>query len=411
VELSARLARLGLCRGIASVPPPRPKGPTIEELLAGETVETGMGTYLRTEEAFPLDHLHGAFPLALLLDQPAHAAARLARDRRLEGLDFQQAVFLDTETTGLARGTGTYVFLVGVGYFADNAFRVVQFFMRQLGEEQAMLQALADLLGGFKAIISFNGRAFDLPLLHTRFILTRMSPCLDELPHFDLLPPARRLWRSKLTSCALGILEAEVLEVCRGDSDIPSWQIPTLYANYLRHGDAREMARVFYHNQQDVLSIVTLAGHMCRLFTNPWTVPTADAAELYSLGRVYEMLSLTDEAERAYRTAYERSPSQTIRDHALRHLSFLLKRQGRWQEAVRCWWSAVAGGRQLYPYVELAKYYEWHARDYSQAAKITRSALERLRIAAPGPQRRRAKMELRHRLSRLERKMEQRYRR
>ncbi len=429
MELSKRLARLGLRRGVASlargrqdsaIPPPsrrtcpevERRGSAIEELVAGEVVETELGACFRAEESFSLDYVHGSLSglspgtgsLASLLGQSPQAAAGLARNEQLSALDFQQAAFLDTETTGLAGGTGTYVFLVGVGYFSNAAFHVAQFFMRGLEEEQAMLRMLAGFLDRFRAVVSFNGQAFDLPLLRTRFTLAHMAPCLTDLPHFDLLFPARRLWRARLDSCALSALEADILGVYRGSSDVPSWQIPALYTDYLRTGDAQEMARVFYHNQQDVLSLVVLAGHMCQLFSDPWAALPC-AADLYSLGRIYESLALIGEAERAYRAALGGSLPQELHDHTLRCLSFLLKRQERREEAAELWWKAVADGRQLYPYVELAKHYEWHAKDWARAAEVTRRALDQLEIAPPGPQRRRAQAELRYRLARLERKM------
>ena len=405
MELSERLVRLGLRRSAASIPPPRRRGPSIEQVVVGEVAQTESGECFRAEKSFPLEYLHGSLSLASLLGQSPWAAAGLARDQRLRDLDFRQAAFLDTETTGLARGTGTYVFLVGVGYFTDAAFHVAQFFMRGLEEERAMLQVLADFLDPFRAVVSFNGRAFDLPLLRTRFTLARMSLPLTDLPHLDLLFPARRLWRARLDSCALSSLEAQILGLRRDNSDVPSWQIPTLYANYLRTGDAQEMASVFYHNQQDVLSLVVLAGHMCQLFTDPWADSPVCAADLYSLGRIYESLALLDRAEQAYRAVLKGSFPQDIGDQALRHLSFLLKRQERREEAAELWWRAVASGRHLYPYVELAKHYEWRVKDCAQAAEITRQALNRLEIAPPGPRRRRAQGDLHHRLARLERKM------
>lgn len=405
MEIGERLTLLGLRRGAEAIAPPKRRGPALEELVAGEVVETDAGACLQIEESYPLSYTHGALPLAVLQSQSSEAAAWLARDRRLETLDFQKAAFLDTETTGLMRGTGTYVFLVGIGCFDDGAFRVVQFFMRRLEEERAMLQVLIRFLDRFKAVVSFNGRAFDLPLLRTRFTLARMSPSLAHYPHFDLLFPARRLWRARLDSCALDALEREILGIARDGSDVPSWQIPSLYANYLRTGDGRAMTSVLYHNRQDVLSLVVLAAHMCRLFTDPWTDPRACGADLYSLGRMYESLSLSGRAERAYRAALDGTLSQELHDHGLRHLSFLLKRQERREEASELWWRAVGDGRHLYPYVELAKYYEWQVRDWPRAAEITQRALDHLRASPRGPQDHRAQAELRHRLARLDRKM------
>jgi uncharacterized protein YprB with RNaseH-like and TPR domain len=407
MEISDRLTLLGLRRGAQAIAPPKRRGPALEELAAGEVVETDAGDCLRIEEAYPLCHTHGVLPLSLLQDQSSTTAAQLARDGRLAHLDLQNAAFLDTETTGLMRGTGTYVFLVGVGCFDERDFRVVQFFMRGLEEEQAMLQALGRFLDRFTAVVSFNGRAFDLPLLRTRFALSRMSLSLADHPHFDLLLPARRLWRARLDSCALGSLEREILGITRDGSDVPSWQIPSLYADYLRTGDGRAMTNVLYHNQQDILSLVVLAAHMCRLFTDPWTAPRACAEDLYSLGRMYEALNLSRRAERAYRAALDGILSQELHDHALRRLSFLLKRQERREEASELWWTAVADGRQLYPYVELAKYYEWQVRDWRRAAEVTKIALDHLGTPLHGPEARRAHAELQHRLARLNRRMRQ----
>lgn len=405
MELSERLARLGLRRGAALISPPSRRGPAVEELVAGKVVETEVGACFWAQEYFPLDYMHGSLSLASLLGQSPRAAAGLARDERLGDLDFQQVAFLDTETTGLVGGTGTYVFLVGIGHFTDTAFHMAQFFMRGLEEEWAMLQAVAEFLGRFRAVVSFNGRAFDVPLLRTRFTLARMAPGLTDLPHFDLLFPARRLWRARLDSCALSTLEAEILGVYRDNSDVPSWQIPALYADYLRTGDAQEIARVFYHNQQDVLSLVVLAGHMCQLFTDPWASHPVAVADLYSVGRIYESLALLEEAERAYWAALDGPLSQELHDHALRRLSFLLKRQERREEAAELWWQVMGDGRHLYPYVELAKHYEWQVKDWARAEEVTRWALDWLETTPPGLQRRRAQAELRHRLARLERKL------
>jgi len=405
VELSERLARLGLRRGAAAIPLPTRRGPAIEEVVAGEVAETEVGECFRAEESFPLEYVHGSLSLALLLGQSPQAAAGLGRDERLRDIDFQRAAFLDTETTGLVGGTGTYVFLVGVGCFTDAGFRVAQFFMRGVEEERAMLHLLASFLDQFEGVVSFNGRAFDVPLLRTRFTLARMTSRVAELPHFDLLFPARRLWQARLDSCALSALESEILGLRRSVSDVPSWQIPALYADYLRTGDSREMARVFYHNQQDILSLVALAGYMCQLFTDPWAESAVCATDLYSLGRIYESLALFERAEGAYRAVPEGSVPQEIADQAVRRLSFLLKRQERREEAAQLWSRAVVEGRQLYAYVELAKDYEWRVKDCAQAAEVTRQALNCLETAPPGPQRRRAQAELRHRLARLERKM------
>ena len=124
-------------------------------------------------------------------------------------------MLLDTETTGLAGGTGTLVFLVGLGCFADGQFRVEQFFLRDPGEERAMLHRARRGARRFDAVVTFNGKCFDWPLIETRHAYHRV-PLRPSAPlHLDLLFPARRLFRRRVGSCALGQLEAEALGIGR----------------------------------------------------------------------------------------------------------------------------------------------------------------------------------------------------
>jgi len=330
------------------------------------------------------------------------------QDGAADGVDLRRAAFIDTETTGLAGGTGTYAFLVGIGYYTDDAFRVRQFFMRDVVEERALLHLVGETLDGFRAVVSFNGRAFDLPLLATRFTLARMAPRLADVPHLDLLFPARRLWRRRLTSCALSSLEANVLGVAREDADVPGWLIPGLYFDYLRTGDARPMKRIFYHNAQDILSLVTLAARLCAALADPLSEEgDLSGSDLHSLGRWYERLSMSQRAEQAYQAALTRSLPAGVRDAVRRDLSLLLKRQGRRDEAAAIWHELIQDGHdhKTWACVELAKYYEWALRDYPAAAQVTRLAVDISQSAPTGSRGQLELHELHHRLARLERKM------
>ena len=228
-ELRERLRRLGLKRGAQGLAPRRkPRGGAIEELLAGEVVETGLGPFFLYREIYDTAYLHGDLALDSLLAQSPATLAHLARDPRLVEVDLRRIAFVDTETTGLAGGTGTYAFLIGVGRFEGDQFAIHQFFMRDYPEEPAQLQALGELFDGLEAVVSFNGKSFDLPLLETRFIMTRQAPRLPDAPHLDLLPPARRRWKYRLAACALSSREGEVLGVPRTHADGPGWYIPSL---------------------------------------------------------------------------------------------------------------------------------------------------------------------------------------
>ena len=167
--------------------------------------------------------------------------------------------FLDTETTGLAGGTGTCAFLVGVGRITPEGFRVRQFFMRDYCEEASLLDALARHLAPFRVLITYNGRTFDQPLLETRYRLNRSRPPFGKLEHLDLLYGARRLWKLRYETCRLVDLENQVLGFER-QGDVPGALIPYLYFEYLRTGRAARLLPVFHHNATDILTLACLTG-------------------------------------------------------------------------------------------------------------------------------------------------------
>jgi tetratricopeptide (TPR) repeat protein len=307
-------------------------------------------------------------------------------------------------------------FVIGLGFFTDAAdaavegFRVDQYFLRDPGDELAMVETLAEHLSEFEALISFNGRAFDVPIIENRFILARTPPPTANLPHLDLLLPARRLWRHSLSSCALGSLEREVLGVLREQDDVPGGVIPYLYRDYLRTGDAREMKRVLYHNAVDILSLVTLAALLCSAYADPWAEGSLNGAELYGLARWYAAEDRHAEAERTYRAALgvaiDAELSPELRAKALGDLALLLKRSGRQNEAFAYWQQlALESTDDVLAHVELAKHLEWHARDLPLAAGWTQAALAQVEGWPAGMYRDDTLDELRHRLERLERKM------
>ena len=412
-ERLARLRRLGLRKGVTHLQPKREaspdrkRGPGIEAVVAGQICETRLGTCFVAKKSWSLSHRHGDLPVAAALEVAPATLARLAGLPDGVSFDLRQAVFFDVETLGLSGGTGTYVFLVGAGFFDGDTFRVQQFFMRDVTEEPAMLRQVGEVLDRFDAVVSFNGRAFDLPLINTRFTLARQPRRLIGAPHLDLLRPSRRLWRRRLESCSLGSLEQEVLGVCRADEEVPGWLVPRLYLDYVQIGDASGLVGVFYHNLVDILSMVTLAARLGAVFGEPQAAEPLEGVDLFSLGWWYERLGMVTEGEAAYRYALSRSLPGEVEQAAWRHLSFLLKRQDRREEAVVIWRKVAenSGARGVYAHVELAKHYEWHTRDLPAAAAVTRQAMALLESAPPDRQGQEALAELAHRLRRLERKM------
>jgi uncharacterized protein YprB with RNaseH-like and TPR domain len=417
-DLRRRLRELGVVQGVRELQAREARrSVAIEDLVSGGFHTTSRGRCFVAEASYPLDHAHGDAPLSAFLELSPRTIARMDQNERVADVDLRSVCFLDTETTGLSGGTGTMAFVVGLGFFEDDQFRLEQFFLRDPGDEPAMVEALMERFPTFEALVSFNGRAFDVPIIENRFILARVMPPLREKVHVDLLHPARRLWRYALSSCALTSLERDVLGVRRQQADVPSGVIPFLYRNYLQTGDARDMKRVLYHNQIDILSMVTLATRLCGAYESPWRRQRCrDSQELgggefYALGRWYADEGRTDDAERAYRSALRlcSRPGSQLRTWALRELAYLLKRDQRREEAFGFWQQLALESSQgttgVLAHIELAKYLEWYVEDLERAAGWTRAAIERVEAWRPDRRREGELSDLRHRLSRLQRKL------
>lgn len=201
----------------------------------------------------------------------------------------EQILFLDTETTGLAGGTGTIAFLLGVAWYSGGQLNWRQYLLPDFGAESAMLTDLAHLTTSFRVVMTYNGASFDLPLLRTRALLNRLpEPCAD-LVVWDLLVPGRRLWGRILADCRQQTLEAHLLDMIRSGEDIPGAQIPQVWFDFLRDGKEEAMARVLYHNQRDLVGMAGIfqrvVGQARRLYRPD---PSADWREAWSLGRIAE---------------------------------------------------------------------------------------------------------------------------
>ena len=402
-SLTDRLQSLGVKLGTKDLAPPQPKSSyAIDSVVAGAFLPTRRGEVFVAEQSYAPDYCHGVSPITCSL--PRSLIAEWANDPRLAEMPLSSFAFLDTETSGLMGGTGTYAFMVGIGRFVGDQFILRQFFMRDPAEEAAMLEAIEQFLAPAQALVTFNGKAFDAPLLATRYRLHRIPVPYKDYAHLDLLPLARRLWRDRLESRALKYLEQHVLGMRRASEEVQGYEIPWLYFDYLKSGDARPLAGVFYHNAMDVVAMAALLAHVNDMIQNPHGGRVEYALDFIALGKLLEGLGHWEEAARLFEHGLELDLTEADFGVAVKRLSILQKRRGDFAEALRLWEAAAANGH-IYAHIEMAKYYEHKCRDVKTALKWTRSALEHVQQAdLPGYIRKHWLEEIAHRLERLERK-------
>jgi len=382
--------------------------PAAEELarmVAAQAQRNSHGEYLAVRRWFAgHDSPEPHTPLATAL-------SRLLADVPREALDPAQWLFLDTETTGLAGGSGTYAFMVGLAWWDASGLEVEQLFLRDYSEEHAVLEALAARMAERRVLVTFNGRSFDWPLLETRYRMTRRIPAVPPAAHLDLLHPARQLWRLKLGSVRLMELEQHVLAAVdwRRDGDIPGAMIPQAYFSYLRGGGPEALSQVFRHNQMDLRGLAVLAARVLHLVTDP-DAACEDALELYGLSRLFERRGTSEIARRLYERALAAGLPEEADRAARRELARLAKRDRDFSRATELWEDILGETRDgLDAYEQLAMYYEHRAASPERALELTCEALAALRSAwqrgdLPPAAYRRLRTRLSRRLERLERR-------
>src|SRR5258706_98515 len=218
-----------------------------------------------------------------------------------------------------------------------------------------------------------HGKAFDAPLLVTRYSMPRIPVPFKHYAHLDLLPLARRLWRDRLPSRALKYLEEHILAFTRTADEVPGYEIPWLYFDYLRTGDASPLAGVFYHNAMDVVAMAALLNHMSEMTANPYDGRVQHGLDFIALGKLFEDLDHWEDAARLYERGLESELEEADFGVAVKRLSILQKKRGDMSQAVRLWEQA-AGEGHIYAHIELAKYYEHKIRDPKISIKWTKSA-------------------------------------
>ncbi len=351
---------------------------------------------------------------------------KLGLSKRAQSLlaDSANWLFLDTETTGLAGGTGTYAFLIGLAWWDAGGLQVEQFIMRDFAEEHAILHELAARMAERPVLVTYNGKAFDWPLLDTRFRMTRAIAPPKPAAHLDLLHPARALWKLRLGSVRLVDLERNVLDPARlgwhRADDISSALIPQFYFDYLRGGPPGPLARVVRHNQMDLRGLAALFGKINRLLSglNPECDETP-SLDLFGLSRFLQRRGDSTRAHSTCSQALELGLPPEFQPHAQRDLAVMAKRHGDHAKAVVLWENLAAGRSQdqeieIYACEQLAIHHEGREKDPLRALQFARLAVEKLRRWSIGRRNSRGlaristiEERLSRRILRLERKVKQ----
>jgi uncharacterized protein YprB with RNaseH-like and TPR domain len=401
---------------LAPVPVP-PAARDLETLLGGAWRDSSPGRSFVVRRRYAPESPYGRFKVGAFANvlQAGARAASLLGGREAAG----PFIFFDLETTGLSGGAGTCAFIVGCGWCeADGAFVTEQHLLVEAATERAMLERVAQDLARCGAIVTFNGKSFDAPVVETRYLFHRLlSPCAGR-PHVDLLHPSRRFWGGTSEGgCSLVSLESEVLGV-RRVGDVPGFEIPARYFQFVRSGDARPLMDVLEHNRLDLLSLAGLTMYLFGL-VDAGPEDARHAQEALALGKVYERAGLADLAEQAYERAIEiavpgspsalpRSVRDRVRVEALRALAPGARRQrrhdvaaGRWRQLADLPGCPREVAREAMQ--ALAIHHEHRVRDLAAAKIFALRSLEEESETAWGDA-------VRHRLARIERKISERKR-
>jgi uncharacterized protein len=353
----------------------RPVQPLDAPELPFVTHETPLGPLHERVLRLSPAHRMGRIPVSPARAASAEVLAVLALDPALAACDPSRALYLDTETTGLAGGAGTVAFLVGLATWevgTGGAAQVVveQLLVRNLGEEAPMLERVRQRIDEASMLVTFNGKAFDLPLLRARFVMARMA-APAEPPHLDLVHVARRLHKPRGVECKLTGLERALLGFERQD-DVPSGEVSACYLHFLRTGDTRALLGVIDHNTWDVIAMVALVGLYGGISLTRAAADGADAdaqlpaADLVGVART---LKRAGRIEDAFALA-SRAVDANAGPESLRARAEIAKARGDRARALADFEALAAQITCDRVHLELAKLYEHYAKEPARALEM-----------------------------------------
>jgi len=395
-DLHQKLSRIGNLVG-ADRKSDSPEHPQryrqMAEQLGAELVTNHAGAFCLRRTCYDWSYRHGETVLSALDSRQRFPISAFSPDDQPGHVAPSNLVYFDTETTGLG-GAGVVPFLIGCGSHTLSGFEVRQYIIPDYSDEAAMLEAILEELGENATLVSYNGRAFDAPIVRDRMIINRVARDLPLAGHIDLLPATRRLFRRRLRDCTLGNIERCLFGFERQD-DIPGYLIPSIYFEWLSSDNLDLMTGVLEHNCLDIVTLAFLADHIARVFESGGK--SLDQPEdIHSLARVYGRRRQNQTVNDLYHRLAEEAPNALPEDARWYH-SLAFKRSGQWEQAVALWQSLEDSSTRpgYLANLELAKYFEHRCGDYAEALARARQA----RRICPYGDAHTARLD--HRLSRL----------
>ncbi|KAA3612630.1 MAG: hypothetical protein DWQ05_18435 [Calditrichaeota bacterium] len=349
--------------------------------LGGEVINLENGRFIRIIKKQKLSENYGTIKLNGVEKIPGATITILSKKKVDGHFSFHSALFIDTETTGLSGGSGTYAFLVGLGYFSDQHFVVEQLFMPGLNDEVSVLSYLENKLAEHSGLVSFNGKSYDIPLLTARFIQNRIRPSIDLHQNFDVLHASRRIWKNDFGDCTLITLENKLLNLAR-QGDVPGEEIPQIFMDYLQTNNTKQLKKVIYHNQMDIISMAAIIQILHQAIKQPEKSRMAVQPQEKRVAQLFKDNNEINPAIDRYKILIDsENISQEDKSDLLFDLGLLYKKTKRFQESEKVWLRQINEVEfSIRTAIELAKYYEHKEKNFLRASEFTNRSLDVLKI-------------------------------
>ncbi|PKO18421.1 MAG: hypothetical protein CVU39_03000 [Chloroflexi bacterium HGW-Chloroflexi-10] len=366
--------------------------------LTGITDTNIYGDFFYVDSILNKDYQHGDISFSFL--------SNMNKEFSLPGFEkkikLADCAYLDTETTGLSQSSGTFAFMLGVAVFQNDRLKLRQYFLKEPGQEQAMLLDFLNFIDPYSTIVSYNGIGFDVPILNSRYILYRMPHNLKGKVHWDQLKFTRSLWRYQFDDRSLKSIERQVLKFERNEEEVPGWMAPEIYRDYLRTGNTTAVSGVLYHNANDVISLAALAYVLKTILADRDEVYTQRYESLnFAEAKLHEKIGDFTTAISVYEKALSQSNLNILtKISCIQALSTIYKRRGVFDKAVN-YWEIGAELNDLFCIIELAKHYEHYRKDIQQAVYWVDFGLKMLELQDDLNPKNYYLQELNHRLHRL----------